>query len=329
MQQIRVGIVGYGNLGRGVECALRRAPDLKLTGVFTRRPPDRVHIRTPGVPVRPADTLEAEADTVDVLILCTGSAEDLPVQSPACALRRPIVDSFDTHARIPEHFAAVDAAARSGGTLALLSAGWDPGLFSLARVWAGAVLPGSRCETFWGPGVSQGHSDAARRLPGVADARAYTIPVPAALEALEAEDAPPLSPREKHTRVCYVAAEEGADREAIRAAITGMPHYFRDYDTQVHFLSRRDLEREHPGLPHGGRVLCRGRTGWEEEHPARMEVRLTLDSNPEFTGCVLVACARAAWRLYAAGERGARTLLDVPPALLSPLPPEELRRTLL
>ena len=255
MDQIRIGIVGYGNLGRGVEYALRQNPDMALVGVFTRRPPSSLTLQTPGVPVYPLDALDGMEGAVDVLLLCGGSAADLPEQSPRYAGRFHLVDSFDTHANIPAHFAAVDAAARAGGKTAIISAGWDPGLFSLVRALAAAVLPCGESYTFWGRGVSQGHSDAVRRIPGVRDARQYTIPVPAALDAVRSGANPALTTRQKHMRECFVVAEEGADRARIEQAIITMPHYFADYDTTVHFLSEEELLRDHGGLPHGGFVF--------------------------------------------------------------------------
>ncbi|WP_154023853.1 diaminopimelate dehydrogenase [Flavonifractor plautii] len=329
MDQIRIGIVGYGNLGRGVEYALRQNPDMALVGVFTRRPPSSLTLQTPGVPVYPLDALDGMEGAVDVLLLCGGSAADLPEQSPRYAGRFHLVDSFDTHANIPAHFAAVDAAARAGGKTAIISAGWDPGLFSLVRALAAAVLPCGESYTFWGRGVSQGHSDAVRRIPGVRDARQYTIPIPAALDAVRSGANPALTTRQKHMRECFVVAEEGADRARIEQAIITMPHYFADYDTTVHFLSEEELLRDHGGLPHGGFVFRGGRTGRQEQNRALVEFRLTLDSNPEFTACVLTAFARAAFRLGRAGQAGCKTVFDIPPAALSPLSPEELRRQLL
>ena len=297
--------------------------------MFTRRPPSSLTLQTPGVPVYPLDALDGMEGAVDVLLLCGGSAADLPEQSPRYAGRFHLVDSFDTHANIPAHFAAVDAAARAGGKTAIISAGWDPGLFSLVRALAAAVLPCGESYTFWGRGVSQGHSDAVRRIPGVRDARQYTIPVPAALDAVRSGANPALTTRQKHTRECFVVAEEGADRARIEQAIITMPHYFADYDTTVHFLSEEELLRDHGGLPHGGFVFRGGRTGRQEQNRALVEFRLTLDSNPEFTACVLTAFARAAFRLGRAGQAGCKTVFDIPPAALSPLSPEELRRQLL
>lgn len=326
---IRIGIMGYGNLGRGVECAVRQNPDMELAAIFTRRDPAGVRPLTPSVRVLPADEAEAMKDEIDVLILCGGSATDLPVQTPCYAQWFTVVDSFDTHAKIPEHFAAVDAAARAASTLGLISVGWDPGLFSLNRLYAAAVLPQGESYTFWGKGVSQGHSDAIRRIEGVLDARQYTIPVESALAAVRAGEQPRLTTRQKHTRECFVVAAPGADQARIEREIKEMPNYFAEYDTTVHFISAQEMARDHAGLPHGGTVLRSGRTGWQGEHGHVIEYGLTLDSNPEFTSSVIVAYARAAYRLRQAGETGCRTVFDVAPALLSPLSAEELRRQLL
>lgn len=325
---IRIGIYGYGNLGRGVELAVRQAPDMELTAVFTRRPVETVHPAT-AVPVVAADEAERWRDKIDVLVLCGGSATDLPEQTPRLAALFHVVDSFDTHASVPEHFAAVDAAARRAGTLGIISVGWDPGLFSLARVYGASILPEGATYTFWGRGVSQGHSDAIRRIEGVEDARQYTVPVPAALEAVRRGEQPTLTVRQKHTRECYVVAKPGADRERIRREIVTMPHYFDEYDTTVQFISKEELERDHKGIPHGGTVIRSGRTGAEGEHRHTVEYRLALDSNPEFTASVLTAYARAAYRLQREGAVGCRTVLDIPPAYLSPLDGEALRRELL
>ena len=314
---IRVGIYGYGNLGRGIESAIRQNPDMELVALFTRRDPASVKVRTEGVPVINANEIEAYKDKIDVLILCGGSATDLPVQTPALAEHFCVVDSFDTHAKIPEHLGAVDAAARKGGKVALISCGWDPGMFSLNRLYAGAVLPEGEDYTFWGRGVSQGHSDAIRRIDGVLDAKQYTIPVDSALEAVRAGSAPKLTTREKHTRECFVVAEEGADLERIEREIKEMPNYFADYDTTVHFISQEELNEKHAGLPHGGIVLRSGVTGLEKEHKHVIEYRLQLDSNAEFTASVLVAYARAVYRLNAEGVCGCKTVLDIPPSYLS------------
>ena len=324
---IRIGIYGYGNLGRGVEIALTKCPDMTLCGVFTRRDPSSLTIRTEGVPVIAADRAADYADKIDVMILCGGSATDLPTQTPAMAALFNVVDSFDTHAKIPEHFAAVDAAAKAAGKVGAISVGWDPGMFSLNRLYAGAVLPDGKDYTFWGRGVSQGHSDAVRRIEGVADARQYTIPVPQALEAVRNGELPELTTREKHTREVFVVAKEGADRERITRDIVTMPHYFDQYDTTVHFITAEEMARDHQGLPHGGSVLRSGVTA--DGHRHLIEYSLTLDSNPEFTASVLVAYARAVYRLQQAGKTGCVTVLDVPPALLSPLSADTLRATLL
>lgn len=326
---IRIGIFGYGNLGRGVECAIRQNPDMELKAVFTRRDPARVSILTEGVPVLKTDEAERMKDEIDVLILCGGSATDLPVQTPACVKWFNVVDSFDTHARIPEHFEAVDAAARESGKVAVISAGWDPGMFSIARLYAAASLPRGENYTFWGRGVSQGHSDAVRRIKGVKDAKQYTIPVDSALEAVRSGEAPDLTTRQKHTRECFVVLEEGADAARVEEEIRTMPNYFADYDTTVHFISEEELKRDHSGIPHGGFVLRSGVTGWEKEHRHLIEYRLKLDSNPEFTSSVIVAYARAVHRLAAEGQWGCRTVLDIPPAYLSAKSGEELRASLL
>lgn len=326
---IRVGIMGYGNLGRGVECALKQNPDMELTAVFTRRDPGSVKILTEGVNVYPAKDAKDLADQVDVLILCGGSATDLPEQTPEYAKYFNVVDSFDTHARIPEHFAAVDEAAKKGGHVAMISVGWDPGMFSLNRLYANAILPGGKDYTFWGKGVSQGHSDAVRRIQGVVDARQYTIPVEAALDAVRNGENPELTTREKHTREVFVVAEEGADKGRIENEIKTMPNYFDEYDTTVHFITAEEMEKEHKGLPHGGFVIRTGKTGWEDEHDHVIEYSLKLDSNPEFTSSVIAAYARAAYRLSQEGQTGCKTVFDVAPAYLSVQTPEELRAHML
>lgn len=323
---IRVGIAGYGNLGRGVEAALGQCPDLSLAAIFSRRPGD-IAPAASATPVYHLDAAPDHRDEIDVLVLCGGSASDLPEQTPALARHFCVVDSFDTHAAIPQHFARVDQAARAGGRTALISCGWDPGFFSLLRTYTQAVLPQGTDYTFWGPGVSQGHSDALRRLPGVLDARQYTLPVPAVVDAVRAGERPVLTTREKHTRLCYVVPRPGCDRDALAASIRAMPCYFADYDTEVVFVTEEALLRDHGGLPHGGFVLRTGDTGDGAAHT--MELRLTLGSNPAFTGAVLAACARAAWRLFQRGEVGCLTMLDLSPALLSSQTPEELRRTVL
>ena len=324
---IRIGILGYGNLGRGVESAIRQNADMTLVGVFTRRNPETV--RTAGAPVYALEKAAEMKDGIDVMILCGGSATDLPVQTPEYARLFHVVDSFDTHAKIPEHFASVDAAAKEGGKVAVISAGWDPGMFSLNRLYAGAVLPDGADYTFWGKGVSQGHSDAIRRIDGVKDARQYTIPVPEALDAVRSGAEPKLTTRQKHTRECFVVAEEGADLDAIERQIVTMPNYFADYDTTVHFITEEELRRDHAGIPHGGFVIRTGRTGLNRENNHVIEYSLKLDSNPEFTSSVLVAIARAAYRMGQKGASGCKTIFDIPPAFLSAKSGEELRRTLL
>ena len=327
--KIRVGIFGYGNLGRGIENAIRQNPDMELVAVFTRRDPATLTIGTAGVSVCRAEDVASYADKIDVMVLCGGSATDLPVQTPALAKLFTVVDSFDTHAKIPEHFARVDEAAREGGNVALISVGWDPGMFSLNRLYAGAVLPDGEDYTFWGKGVSQGHSDAIRRIEGVVDAKQYTIPVEAALEAVRSGSCPKLTTRQKHTRECFVVAEEGADKARIEREICEMPNYFADYDTTVHFISLEELKRDHSGIPHGGFVIRTGKTGANLEHNHVIEYSLKLDSNPEFTASVIVAYARAAVRMKKEGAAGCKTVFDVPPAYLSPKSREELMATLL
>ncbi|MGI6007582.1 MAG: diaminopimelate dehydrogenase [Ruminococcus sp.] len=326
---IRIGILGYGNLGRGVECTVRQNPDMELTAVFTRRDPASVRIMTEGVPVVSIAEAESWKEKIDVMIICGGSATDLPAQTPEYAKMFNVIDSFDTHARIPEHFANVDAAAKEGGTVGIISLGWDPGMFSLNRMYANAILPDGKDYTFWGKGVSQGHSDAIRRIKGVKDAKQYTIPVEAALEAVRSGKNPELTTREKHTRECFVVLEEGADAARVEEEIKTMPNYFDEYDTTVHFISEEELKRDHSGIPHGGFVLRSGKTGWNGENSHLIEYSLKLDSNPEFTASVLVAYARAASRLSAEGQIGAKTIFDIPPAYLSAKSGEELRAHLL
>ncbi len=326
---IRVGIMGYGNLGRGVELALRHNPDMELKAVFTRRNPDSVHLLTEGVQVVKASKAASMADQIDVMILCGGSATDLPEQTPYYAQYFNVIDSFDTHAHIPQHFAAVDAAAKKSGKVGIISVGWDPGMFSVSRLYADVILPQGSSYTFWGKGVSQGHSDAIRRIPGVVDARQYTIPVQKALDEVRSGSCPQLTTREKHTRECFVVAEEGADKAAIEQAIVTMPNYFADYDTTVHFISKEEMQRDHSGIPHGGFVIHTGKTGVENEHNHTIEYRLTLDSNPEFTSSVLVAYARAAYRMAKEGQTGCKTVFDVAPAYLSPKDGEQLRASML
>ena len=326
---MKIGIMGYGNLGRGVELAVKAAPDMELAAVFTRRDPASLKIQTPGVPVVAADEAEQWKDRIDVLVICGGSATDLPVQTPKYAEMFNVIDSFDTHARIPEHFANVDAAAKKSGKVAVISCGWDPGMFSLARVYSNAILPEGKDYTFWGKGVSQGHSDAIRRVPGVKDAKQYTIPVEEALAAVRSGENPELTTRQKHTRECFVVLEEGADAAAVEKQIKEMPNYFSDYDTTVHFISEEELKRDHSAMPHGGFVIRSGKTGTDGQHTHLIEYSLKLDSNPEFTTSVLTACARAAYRMYQEGQTGCKTMLDIPPAYLSDKKGEELRAHLL
>ncbi|MCR5184247.1 MAG: diaminopimelate dehydrogenase [Opitutales bacterium] len=328
-KKIRIGIVGYGNLGRGVELAIAQNDDLELVGVFTRRDPKSLSILTKSAGVYPMAEVPAFVGKIDVMILCGGSATDLPEQTPACAALFNCIDSFDTHAKIPQHFAAVDKAAKAAGTVGIISAGWDPGMFSLNRLYGNCLLPHGNDYTFWGKGVSQGHSDAIRRIEGVADAKQYTVPVEAALEAVRAGTNPVLSTRQKHLRECFVVAKPGADLAAIEQTIKTMPNYFADYDTTVHFISQEELDRDHSGIAHGGFVLRSGTTGVNGETKHVIEYSLKLGSNPEFTGSVLAACARAAMRLKASGASGAFTLFDIAPAWLSPKSGEDLRATLL
>ena len=327
--KIRIGILGYGNLGKGVELAVRQNPDMELAAFFTRRAPESLKTQSPEVPVYNIKDILDKKDDIDVMILCGGSATDLPVQSPEYAKYFNIVDSFDTHAKIPEHFAAVDASAKEGGKVAFISVGWDPGMFSLNRLYGQAVLPCGKDYTFWGKGVSQGHSDAIRRIEGVADARQYTIPVEEALESVRNGENPTLTTREKHTRECFVVAKEGADLKAIEKAIVTMPNYFADYDTTVHFITAEEMKRDHAELPHGGVVLRSGVTGLNGEHKHVIEYKLTLESNPEFTASVITAYARAAYRMNKEGMSGCKTVFDVAPAYLHPDSAEELRKNLL
>ena len=323
---MRIAIFGFGNLGRGVVEAAKQNPDVRLVGIFSRRDPEKIGAKPVDIPIYPAALLERAKHDIDVLLLCGGSAVDLPEQTPTLARDFNVVDSFDTHAKIPTHFRAVDAAARAGGHLALISAGWDPGLFSLARLYAAAALPQGKSYTFWGRGVSEGHSDAVRRLPGVLDARAYTFPNEAALDAVRGGETPQLTAGQMHRRVCFVVAAPNADRGEIVRRIREMPAYFADYDTEVNFVTETEMARDHAALPHGGSVIRSGRRG---AHRHTVEFSLRLGSNPEFTAGVLVACARAVHRMRARGEVGCRTLLDVAPADLSPQSADELRRTLL
>ena len=326
---IRLGIMGYGNLGRGVEVALQDAPDMELVAVFTRRDPSSVKILTDNVPVVSVSEVEDWKDKIDVMILCGGSATDLPEMTPQYAKMFTVVDSFDTHARIPEHFANVDAAAKAAGTIGVISCGWDPGMFSLMRVYANAILPDGNDYTFWGKGVSQGHSDAIRRIAGVKNAKQYTIPVESALEAVRSGKNPELTTRQKHTRECFVVLEDGADAAKVEKEIKEMPNYFADYDTTVHFISEEELLTNHAGLAHGGFVFRTGKTGVNKEHNHVIEYSLKLDSNPEFTTSVLVCIARAAYRMRQEGQTGCKTILDIPPAYLSPVSGEELRAHML
>lgn len=326
---MKIGILGYGNLGRGIEAAVRQNDDMELAAVFTRRDPSKLQLMTGGVPVYSADDIEAHKSEIDVLILCGGSATDLPKQTPKYAEHFNVVDSFDTHANIPEHFKNVDAAAAKSGHTALISCGWDPGMFSLNRLYANAVLPCGKDYTFWGKGVSQGHSDAIRRIDGVKDAKQYTIPVDSALSAVRSGSNPELSTREKHTRECFVVAEDGADLARIENEIKTMPNYFADYDTTVHFITEEELKKNHSGIPHGGFVFRTGKTGLNGENKHIIEYSLKLDSNPEFTASVILAYARAVNRLNKEGSAGAKTVFDIAPAYLSPLSGEELRKNLL
>ena len=326
---MKIGIMGYGNLGRGIECAIKQNPDMELAAVFSRRDPSTVKILTEGVKVYSVDDAVKMKDEIDVLILCGGSATDLPVQTPEYAKYFNVVDSFDTHARIPEHFANVEAAAKENGNIAVISCGWDPGMFSLNRLYANCILPQGNDYTFWGKGVSQGHSDAIRRVEGVKNGKQYTIPVDSALEKVRNGENPELSTREKHIRECFVVAEEGADKARIEKEIKEMPNYFADYDTIVHFITEEELARDHSGIPHGGFVIRSGKTGWNEENSHIIEYSLKLDSNPEFTASVIVACARAAYRMKQEGMTGCKTIFDIAPAYMSPLDGAELRAHML
>ena len=325
---MKIAILGYGNLGKGIEAAIAQNPDMELTGVFTRRDPASVQTRS-GAKTYHTDDLLKMKDEIDVLMICGGSATDLPKQTPEYAKDFNVVDSFDTHAKIPEHFAKVDAAAKSNGHVAMISVGWDPGMFSLNRLYANAILPEGKDYTFWGKGVSQGHSDAIRRIEGVQDGKQYTIPVESALEAVRNGENPDLSTRQKHTRECFVVPKEGADLARIEKEIKEMPNYFADYDTTVHFITQEELDRDHAGIPHGGFVFRTGKTGFEKQNSHVIEYRLKLDSNPEFTASVLLAYARAAYRMAGEGMSGCKTVFDVPPAYLSPMSGEEMRAHLL
>ena len=326
---IKIGILGYGNLGRGVECAVKQNDDMELVAVFTRRNPEDVKILTETAVVCNVADVEDWKDKIDVMIICGGSATDLPKQTPVYAKMFNVIDSFDTHARIPEHFANVDASAKEGGHVGIISVGWDPGMFSLNRLYANAILPDGNDYTFWGKGVSQGHSDAIRRVEGVKDGKQYTIPVEAALEAVRNGENPELTTRQKHTRECFVVLEEGADAAKVEEEIKTMPNYFSDYDTTVHFISEEELKANHSGIPHGGFVLRSGKTGWDGENKHLIEYSLKLDSNPEFTSSVLIAYARAAYRLASEGQIGCKTVFDIAPAYLSAKSGEELRKHML
>ena len=324
---MKIGILGYGNLGRGVEAAIKKNEDMELVAVYTRRDPSTLTINTEGVAVKNTADLDTGKEDIDVLIICGGSATDLPAMTPKYAAMYNVIDSFDTHARIPEHFANVDKAAKEAGTIGIISCGWDPGMFSISRAYATAVLPDGQAYTFWGKGVSQGHSDAVRRIEGVRDCRQYTIPVPAALEKVRSGENPELTTREKHTRECFVVAEEGADLARIENEIKTMPNYFSDYDTTVHFIDEAEMKKNHSGLPHGGSVIYSGESSDGVKHV--IEYSLTLDSNPEFTGSVLVAYARAAARLNAEGVKGAKTVFDIAPCYLNRMSGDEMRAHLL
>lgn len=326
---IRIGIIGYGNLGRGVECAIKNNPDTELVAVFTRRAPETVKILTETAKVYHIDEARNMKDEIDVMILCGGSATDLPVQTPDFAEYFNVVDSFDTHAKIPEHFAKVDAVAKKSGKVAAISVGWDPGMFSINRLYGNVILPDGKDYTFWGKGISQGHSDAIRRIDGVKDAKQYTVPVEEAVNSVRNGENPELSTRDKHTRVCYVVAEDGADKARIENEIKTMPNYFADYNTIVNFISEEELVRDHSGMPHGGVVIRSGNTGWNGETKHTIEYAIKLESNPEFTSMVLVAFARAVVKLNKEGVSGCKTVFDIPPVYLSSRSSEELISTLL
>lgn len=326
---IRIGIAGYGNLGKGVEAAVKNNPDMELVAVFSRRDPDSVKIKTEGVKVYPFDKITDYKDDIDVIINCGGSARDLPESTPAIAESFNVIDSFDTHAKIPEHFANTDAKAKAGNKIAIISVGWDPGMFSLNRLYMNAILPHGNDYTFWGKGVSQGHSDAIRRIEGVIDARQYTVPVESAVESVRNGENPELTTRQKHTRECYVVVEEGADKARIENEIVTMPNYFADYDTTVNFISLEELQRDHMGIPHGGRVIRSGFTGFDLSTKHTIEYSLNLESNPEFTGSVLATYARAAYRLNQNGESGCKTVFDIAPALLIDKSGDEIRAHML
>lgn len=329
MQKIRIGIVGYGNLGRGVEMAIAQNPDMELVAVFTRRPPQSLNLITKGVSVYNIDDAEKQKDQIDVMILCGGSATDLPEQGPKFVANFNTIDSFDTHAKIPQYFEAMDAAAKKSGKLGIISVGWDPGMFSTLRLFGNCILPDGKDYTFWGKGVSQGHSDAIRRVEGVVDGKQYTIPIDSAIESVRAGLNPELTTREKHIRECFVVAKEGADKKKIESEIKNMPNYFADYDTIVHFISQEELNRDHSGIPHGGFVFRTGNTGINGETSNVVEYSIKLGSNPEFTASVLVAYARAAYRLSKENVTGVKTVFDIAPAYLSPKSGAEIRAELL
>jgi len=326
---MKIGIYGYGNLGRGVEAAIKNSHDAELVGVFTRRDPQTVSIKTETAKVYKAQDVENFRDKIDVMIICGGSATDLPEQTPSLAKMFNVVDSFDTHAKIPEHFEKVNKASVEAHTTAVISAGWDPGMFSVNRIYASAILPQGKSYTFWGKGVSQGHSDAIRRIEGVLDARQYTVPVESAMESVRSGNCPQFSTREKHTRECFVVAEEGADLKRIEKEIKEMPNYFADYDTTVNFISMEELKEKHSGIPHGGTVIHTGKTGWNLENNHIIEYKLSLDSNPEFTACVLLGCARAVYTMNKRGDIGCKTIFDIAPSDMSEMSPEDLRKSLL
>lgn len=328
-KRIRIGIAGYGKLGKGTETAIMQNEDMELVAVVTRRDPSCLNLKTKNALAVSMSDIETLKDRIDVMVICCGSATDLPEMSPKLAGMFNVIDSFDTHQNIPKHFEAVDISAKAGGHIALISAGWDPGYFSLMRLYAASVLPEGDDYTFWGPGVSQGHSDAIRRIPGVVNATQYTVPVECTVEAVRNGDCPCLTAGQKHTRECYVVVEEGSDKESIEKKIRSMPNYFVGYDTTVTFISAEQMQAEHCTLPHGGFVIRNGRTGLNKENKHTIEFRLALESNPEFTSSFLVACARAIHRLSSRGETGCRTVFDIPPALMSPLSPEQLRSTML
>lgn len=327
--KIRIGILGYGNLGKGVECAVKQNSDMELVGVFTRRNPETVNILSGDAKVYSIEQLEAMENQIDVLIICGGSAKDLPKMTPKYAEKFHVVDSFDTHAKIPEHFTTVDASAKKSGHVAAISIGWDPGMFSLNRAMAEAILPLGKTYTFWGKGVSQGHSDSIRKVNGVLDARQYTIPIDEAMNQVRNGENPELSTREKHSRLCYVVADEGADKAAIEQEIVTMPNYFADYDTTVHFITLEEMKENHSTLPHGGTVIRCGSTGWEEENKQITEYKIKLDSNPEFTSSILVAYARAVFRMAQEGQAGCKTVFDIAPGYLLNMSKEEMRKNLL